>query len=74
MIRMTWEEMVQNYPDQWVAVKDAEMDGAAIVSGEIVTHLPDDEIIKYRMKNHGKGIVCRRTTESTYNAGLFGVI
>ena len=31
--RMTWEEMAKKYPDQWVVVKDAVMDGPDIVSG-----------------------------------------
>ena len=30
---MTWEEMQDKFPDQWIGVMDAEMDGANVRSG-----------------------------------------
>ena len=30
--RMTWDEMVEKYPDRWVVVKDAVMDGPDVLS------------------------------------------
>ena len=41
MARLSWDEMVKQYPDLWVAVKDAEMDGADIMSGEVVAAQPE---------------------------------
>ena len=64
---MSWVEIVQQYPDLWVAVKDAEMDGADIVSGTVVSALPDKEMREFRIKNRGSGYVFRRTTEQGYN-------
>ncbi len=30
--RLTWDEMVRAYPDMWVVVRDAEMDGPDNIS------------------------------------------
>ncbi len=69
--RMTWQEMVRAYPDQWVVVKDAEMDGPDILSGILVTVKPDDDIGAYRVQNSGNGYEFRRTTEGFWN-GITG--
>lgn len=29
--RVTWDDMVKEYPDKWVVVKDAEMNGPDIL-------------------------------------------
>lgn len=65
--RMTWLEMVEKYPDRWVAVKDAQKDGPDIVSGVLVAVKSDDEIALFRVENHGKGYIFRRTTEGAFN-------
>jgi len=33
--RMTWDEIVEAYPDQWVGIADAELDGSTIRSGVV---------------------------------------
>jgi len=33
--RMTWEEIVEKYPDQWVGIAEAELDGSTILSGVV---------------------------------------
>ena len=65
--RMTWEEMAKKYPDQWVVVKDAVMDGPDIVSGILVAVKSDDEIISYRIANTHKDYEICRTTEGWFN-------
>ena len=45
--RMSWDEMVKEYPDRWVVIKNAEMNGPGIVSGIIVTVKTDDEIMRF---------------------------
>ena len=45
--RMTWEEMVLNYPDRWVVLKDTEKDGPDVLSGVLVAVKTDDEIIPF---------------------------
>ena len=67
MARLSWSEMVNIYPDQWIAVKDAEMDGADILSGEVVVAKPDREMRKYRLHNPQSGLVFRRTSEGDFN-------
>ena len=67
MSRLSWDEMVIKYPDQWIAVKNAEMDGADIVSGEVVIALYDREMRKYRIGKRKTGLVFRRTSEGDYN-------
>lgn len=70
MARLSWDEMVKQYPDLWVAVKDAEMDGADIVSGEVVTAQSDEEMRKFRINNRGAGFVFRRTSECGFNGHI----
>ena len=65
--RMTWNEMAEQYPDQWVAVKDAVKDGPDIVSGVLVAVKSDDEIIPYKVANYKKGYIFQRTTEGDFN-------
>lgn len=67
MARLSWDEMVSIYPDQWVAVKDAEMDGADIVSGEVVVAKSDREMRQFRMQNRRSGLVFRRTSDGDFD-------
>lgn len=67
MARLSWDEMVDKYPDQWVAVKNAEMDGADIISGEVVAAKPDNEMRKFRVQNFNSGFVFRRTSDGDFN-------
>ena len=36
MRRMRWEEMVDAFPDQWVAVQNAVMDGPDVIEGDVL--------------------------------------
>ena len=63
---MRWEEMVNKYPEQWVAIKDAVMDGPDVVSGVVIAVLSDDEIIEYENTHGDDGIEYRRTTEGNW--------
>ena len=65
--RMTWNEMVKKYPDQWVVVEDAEMNGPDILSGIVVTVMPDDKITDYRLKNTRHDYEFCRTTEGDFD-------
>ncbi len=70
MARMTWDDMVKKYPDLWVAIKDAEMDGADVMSGEVVTAQSDEEMRKFRIEHRGSGLVFRRTSECGFNGHI----
>lgn len=67
MARLTWDEMVEKYPNLWVAVKDAEMDGGDIISGEVVDAKPDKEMRSFRIANWGSGLVFRRTSDGEFD-------
>lgn len=41
--RLTFEEMKKKYPDRWVFVKNAEMDGPDVISGEVICVCDDEE-------------------------------
>ena len=64
---MTWQEMVQKYPDRWVAVGDAVMNGPDIVSGNVVAVKTDDEICNYEIEHLRDGLRFRRTTEGNWD-------
>ena len=49
--RMTWDEITRAYPDQWVGIVDAEMDGPDVVSG----------IVKYTEKDMSSDEMALRT-------------
>ena len=66
---MTWDEMENRYPGQWVAVKDALMDGSDIVSGVVVAVRSDDDISDFRAEHQGEHLRFRRTTED-YDYGI----
>ena len=70
--RMTWDEMVEKYPDMWVAISNPVMDGdhPDVLEGDLVCAVSDDEIGKFRSDHRGEGLIYRRTTESGWN-GMF---
>ena len=65
--RMTWDDMVRQYPNQWVVVRDAEMSGPDILSGILVAVMPDDEITGYRLNNTRHDYEFCRTTEGAFD-------
>lgn len=67
--RMTWDEMVKEYPDQWVVLDDvkyiSEEDDINIESALVIQVVPDELADDTRLKNNRKGLryTYRRTTE-----------
>lgn len=63
--RLTWEEIVERYPDRWVGLRDCVMDGADIVSAVVECVCTDDEqdakICEYARAKIG--LTWDRTTE-----------
>ena len=66
-VNMKWEDMVKEYPDRWVAVGNAVMDGPNIVSGDVVAVKTDDEISDYEADHLREGLRFRRTTEGCWS-------
>mgnify|MGYP006916293025 CR=1 FL=1 len=67
MKNMTWQDMVKEYPDRWVAVGNAVMNGPDIVSGDVVAVKTDEEICDYEVKHLREGLVFMRTTEGNWD-------
>ena len=58
--RMTWQEIVNNYPDQWVGLTDVERDGASVVSAVVkYTDKTGNELISMQLSGD-------KTLYSTY--------
>ena len=69
--RMTWDEMVREYPDRWVVVEDAEKNGPDVLSGKLVAVITDEEIGDYQADNLRKGYDFRRTTSGHRNKKIY---
>ena len=71
-VRMTWDQMVKEYPDMWVAIANPVFDGnhPDILEGDVVDVISDDDISEYEVSHHGQGLTFCRTTESGWN-GMF---
>lgn len=39
--KMTWDELVEAYPDEWVALADYEVNGTVDITGTVIAHGPD---------------------------------
>ncbi|MCR5791079.1 MAG: hypothetical protein K6G83_14450 [Lachnospiraceae bacterium] len=65
--RMTWNEITQKYPERWVALKEAEMDGPNIISGIVTAVKTDDEIYDYEPEHLHEGLIFERTTEGEWS-------
>lgn len=66
--RMTWDEMVELYPDKWVMLRDVEFEDeyrANIKSAVVAQVLSDDIASDVRLKSDRQGhhYLFRRTTE-----------
>ena len=73
--RMTWDEMVKEYPDQWVVMTDvkfADKHRANIESATVLQVLPDEEASNARLHTDRQGLpyLYRRITPY---AGYMGV-
>ena len=72
MQRMTWDQMVETYPDMWVAIANPLMDGdhPDILEGDVISAVKDDDIGDFKSSHKGQHLFYRRTTESGWN-GMF---
>ena len=60
----SWKDVVKQYPAMWVVFADIDLKHGQVQSGTIMAIIPDDEVIEYRHKNHGKIKLSLRTTET----------
>ena len=67
MQRLTWDEIVKQYPDQWVGLTDVERTNESTVKSAAVSYsgLTKNEALKLAMDSHGE-IVARCTKTSLF--------
>ena len=71
--RMTWEEIKENYPDQWVGLSKVEWDGhAPNVQSAVVEYAGNSGSEPLRKQIAGEDIETVYTTPD--NLGPFGVL
>lgn len=67
--KMTWQEMQQAYPDEWLLIVDYESDAnGQIISGTVARHSSDDAEV-FRAPAVGKDCAFKYTGESTFPGG-----
>lgn len=64
---MTWDAIIEKYPDRWVVLTNVVFDGVDVVSADVVDVKPDAEISAYKAKHRADGYIFRRTTEEDWN-------
>ncbi|MCM1267072.1 MAG: hypothetical protein NC302_04130 [Bacteroidales bacterium] len=74
--RLTWEQMVQKYPDKWLALSDCEYydssETTIIKAAVYKVFDSDDEYEDFRIDNMGKGYRYRYTTEPVISGVTYG--
>ena len=70
--RYKWAEIQDQYPDQWVFMKDITMKSGAIDSFVFLYVCPHKDKVKYMNLLRNEGIVykCKRTTFAMPNVGV----
>jgi len=48
--KMSWGEMVKNYPDEWVALADYKENGAIEIIGTVIVHNPIKKIFHEKVR------------------------
>ena len=64
-VKMKWDEIVEKYPDRWVALSDYEKDGPYILEGVLLAVCREPEMLDAERDLKGRGIshIWRRTTD-----------
>lgn len=74
--RLTWDQMVEKYPDKWLALDNCKYDkddGITIIEADILKKFDTDaEYENFRLDNFGKGYEYRYTTEPVISGVTYG--
>ncbi len=64
-VKMKWDEIVEKYPNRWVALSDCKKDGPYILEGVLLAVCKEPERYDTELALEEKGIpfIWRRTTE-----------
>lgn len=67
MNTMTWLEMKESFPNEWLLITDYQLDDSGhLVNGYVERHATDKAIV-YRLPSLGKPTAFRYTGESTFS-------
>lgn len=72
--RMTWKEIQERYPDQWVGLVDVEWKNQSNIISAIVKYT-DKEVDKndlVRMQIRGEIFSCYTTPDNAFQLGMIG--
>lgn len=76
-LRLTREQMAEQYPNQWLGLKNIEYkdnDGITLLSAEVIyTDKTKDELLNMQIDGTD-GIIGWYTTENSLQLGLVGVL
>ena len=65
--KMTWEEMKQHFPNEWLVIVDFEVDNSGhLVAGVVERHSPKKHEV-YRLPVRQQSTAFRYTGESTFS-------
>ena len=74
--RMTWPEIAETYPNQWVGLTDVEYepDNYSTIKSAVVTYTgrSKDELLLEQIKTGGKTMVEYTNPNQLFQMGLFG--
>ena len=73
--RLTWEEIEEKYPDQWVGLVDVEFEDTINIKSAVVkyTDKSHDELLLLKMEE--KDLVHRYTTpDNVFHLGIAGCL
>lgn len=74
--KLTWEEIQEKYPDQWVGLTDVEYepDNGATIKTAIVkyTDKSKNELTMMQVQTHGKILARYTTPDNIFQLGIAG--
>lgn len=65
--KISWEEMKNEYPDEWLLIVDYELDNSGhVISGVVERHSRNKDEV-YRLPSLNKSVALRYTGESNFS-------
>lgn len=72
--QLTWNEVVNLFPDLWVVFKECTYNKATFIKGTLVDVIEDKDRIEYMNRHWGEGLYIDRTTEESGGGYIYGAL
>lgn len=72
--RMTWDDIIKQYPDKWVAFSSYNGWGPDVDDGVVEVVLSDEEYIEHRIAHIRDGWFYKYTTDDIESGGCVGYL